>query len=181
MADIAPEARLIDVHGLETINVLGPTIQFITPATDDRAPCVMRGTVPPGIVIPLHSHADPETFIAVSGALEGLVFSGDDFRWVSIGPGNVLHVPGHAKHAFRNTGAEPAVHFVISTARMGRFFREIGTPVPPGSGSHEPPTPEAIKRFLAVAVRYGYWNASPEENARVGLSLPAFHSHPGSP
>src|SRR5690606_34030291 len=107
MADIAPEARLIDVHGLETINVLGPTIQFITPATDDRAPCVMRGTVPPGIVIPLHSHADPETFIAVSGALEGLVFSGDDFRWVSIGPGNVLHVPGHAKHAFRNTGAEP--------------------------------------------------------------------------
>jgi len=26
-----------------------------------------------------------------------------------------------------------------------------------------------IQRFLNVAARYGYWNAKPEENARVGI------------
>jgi hypothetical protein len=36
-----------------------------------------------------------------------------------------------------------------------------------------PPSAEAIERFLATAERYGYWNATPEENAEVGLALPA--------
>jgi quercetin dioxygenase-like cupin family protein len=50
------------------IEVLGPTIEFLTPLEDeDGAPCVMRGTVPPGAVVPLHSHADPETFVVLSG------------------------------------------------------------------------------------------------------------------
>jgi hypothetical protein len=50
---------------------------------------------------------------------------------------------------------EPAVMFVISTAKIARFFREV-------AGS----TPE---HFLAVSERYGYWNAMPEESAAVGL------------
>jgi hypothetical protein len=46
---------------------------------------------------------------------------------------------------------------VVSTAKLGRFFREVaGEPLP---------------RFLAIAARYGYWNATPEENAAVGLRL----------
>ena len=31
-----------------------------------------------------------------------------------------------------------------------------------------PPVPD--ERFLATAERYGYWNATPEENAEVGLA-----------
>jgi hypothetical protein len=69
-------------------------------------------------------------------------------------------VPGNAKHAWRNASREPAVAIVVSTPRIGRFFREVAGP----------PSDAAIQRFLEVAERYGYWNATPEENAGVGLT-----------
>ncbi|MER8671192.1 hypothetical protein NKH45_29175 [Mesorhizobium sp. M1156] len=56
---------------VETFDVLGPVVQFLTPPRDGE-PCIMRGTVPPGVVVPLHSHADPETFIQIPGEVEGL-------------------------------------------------------------------------------------------------------------
>ena len=50
------------------------------------------------------------------------------------------------------------MNILVSTARIGRFFREVAAP----SG-------DPIEHFLATAERYGYWNATPEENAAVGL------------
>jgi hypothetical protein len=71
----------------------------------------------------------------------------------------VHHIPGHAKHAWRNRTSEPAVMFLVTTATIGRFFEEVaGT------------TPE---EFLEISDRYGYWNATPEENAEVGLQIVA--------
>jgi hypothetical protein len=56
-------AHLVDLRDAETIDVLGPTIQFLTPpGPSDDDPCVMRGIIPPGVPVPLHSHRDPETF-----------------------------------------------------------------------------------------------------------------------
>jgi quercetin dioxygenase-like cupin family protein len=150
-------AHLVDPSAVEAIEVLGPTIRFLTPPDGpDDGPCVMRGTIPPGVVVPLHSHSDPETFLMHSGAVEGLVDGG---RWVPVGPGDVFHVPGDARHAWRNHGREPAVMTLISTNRIGRFFREIAAPVD-----------DPVAHFLSTAQRYGYWNATPEENAAVGLA-----------
>jgi gentisate 1,2-dioxygenase len=96
-------AHLVDPERMETLSVLGPTIQVLTPPeADDTWPCLMRGTIPPGVVIPMHAHADPETFIVVSGEVEGLVVDGDDTTWTRIAGGDVFHVPGGAKHAWRN-------------------------------------------------------------------------------
>ena len=108
-------AHLVHPTSLERIDVLGPTIQFVT---------------------------------------------------------DVFHVPGGAKHAFRNTGSQEAVMMIASTARLGRFFRELGAPITPGSPPPEPLSADRVQRFLATSARYGYWNASPEENARVGIELP---------
>ena len=55
---------------------------------------------------------------------------------------------------------------ITSTSRIGAFFREIATP----AGSW-PPSEEALRHFLATAERYGYWNATLEENAEVGLAF----------
>jgi HD-GYP domain-containing protein (c-di-GMP phosphodiesterase class II) len=101
---------------------------------------------PPGVVVPLHSHPNPETFIPVSGEAEGLVHSADVVRWVPIGPGDVFHVPAGARHAFRNRSREPAVATVVSTARIGRFFREVGTPVGPGAPTRVPRRPSGSSR-----------------------------------
>lgn len=165
-------ARLIHPVGLERIDVLGPTIQFVTDPAEEGAPCIMRGTIPPGGSVPLHSHADPETFLPLSGQLRCLTFHGEAFEWIEIRPGDIFHVPGGAKHAFRNDGREEAVMIIASTAKIGRFFRELGVPVTLGPPPPGPPSTNQVQRFVEMSARYGYWNASPEENARVGIELP---------
>ncbi len=87
-------ARLVDVRILEAFDVLGPTIQFLSADEGKNDPSVVRGIIAPGVVVPLHSHPEPETFIAISGRIEGLKESDGKFGWISIGPGDVFHVPG---------------------------------------------------------------------------------------
>ena len=166
-------ARRIDPHHVEIRDVLGPTIQLLTlPETAAGEPCLMRGTIPPGVFVPLHSHPDPETFVAISGDVEGLAEFAGGLRWLRLRPGDVFHVPGGAKHAFRNRSAETAVMLIGSTPRMGRFFQEVGTPLTPGAQPPGPLASERVRRFLATAERYGYWNATADENARVGITMP---------
>lgn len=132
-------AHLVDPYAVETLDVLGPTIQVLTePGVDDGSPCVMRGTIPSGVAVPLHSHPDPETFILLSGEAEGLAEADGNLVWTRIEPGGIFHVPGGAKHAWRNRSRQTAVMIVVSTSRMGRFFQEIGTPVGPGQPSGLP-------------------------------------------
>lgn len=167
-------AHLVDPEHAATLDVLGPTVQLLTPLDDnDDAPCVMRGTIPPGVSIPLHAHADPETFYVISGEAEGLALTPDRVEWIRIGPGDVFHVPGWVKHAWRNRGRTPADMLLIATSGIGRFFREIGTPVDdPDAGPTGPPSEEVLRRFLATAERYGHWIGTPEENERIGIDLP---------
>lgn len=61
---------------------------------------------------------------------------------------------------------------IVTTAKIGRFFREIGSPAGQTPAASRPPTDEELEHFLATAERYGYWNATPEENAKIGVSLP---------
>jgi len=173
MSDLEPVAHLIELGELDTIDVMGPTIQFLTrPQADDGSPCLLRGTIPPGGVVPLHRHADPETFIAISGEVEGLTERDGRYAWVRVRPGDVFHVPGGAKHAWRNGSSEPAMQFIVTTSKLGRFFQEIGLPIGTGERHPVPPAPMMLKRLKEVSDRYGYWSGSPEENARVGLMLP---------
>jgi hypothetical protein len=56
------------------VDVLGPTIEFITQPSqgDDSALCVLRGVVPAGVTVPMHSHEDAEDFYILAGAQEVL-------------------------------------------------------------------------------------------------------------
>jgi quercetin dioxygenase-like cupin family protein len=172
-ASNARAAHLVALQGAPILDVMGPTIQFLRGPGDDGTPCIMRGTIPPGVIVPLHSHPDPEAFVMIAGELEALTYPIEGYKWVRIGPGDVFHVPGDARHAFRNRSREPAVSIIVSTSKLGRFFREVGMPVVPGAPPR-PPSGETSRRFLETAARYGYWNATPQENARVGLFLPRF-------
>ncbi len=163
---------LIPATRTETLDVLGPTIEFLMPpAETGDSYCILRGTIGPGVFVPLHSHEDLETFFMLSGELEGVAQSAEGFSWIAMAPGDVFHVPAGAKHAFRNRSAAPAVAFIVSTARIGRFFREIGRPVP-RNRPPSPPTPDLIQHFLKTGEAYGYWMANAEENAELGLHLP---------
>jgi hypothetical protein len=47
----------------------------------------------------------------------------------------------------------------------------MSPPTPASTGSGRAPSDADVQRFLETAERYGYWNASPEENAAIGLHL----------
>jgi mannose-6-phosphate isomerase-like protein (cupin superfamily) len=163
--------HLVNTEQIETLGVFGPQVQILTPLTaEDTWPCLMRGAIPPRVTIPMHAHPDPETFYVVSGEAEGLAYPCDSPTWVRLAPGDLFHIPGGARHAWRNTARETVEMLIVSTAKMARFFREVGGPVQPAS-EQKPPSPEALQRFQEVSARYGYWNATPEENARVGIDL----------
>jgi quercetin dioxygenase-like cupin family protein len=54
-----------------TLDVFGPTVEFLRRPDDEDADfCVMRGVVPPGVTVPLHSHDDAEDFYIVDGTNE---------------------------------------------------------------------------------------------------------------
>lgn len=168
-----PTARLVKPGDIVTYNVLDPLVELFTqPVEDDRAPCTMRGTIPPGIAVPIHSHADPETYLTVSGTVEALTETPEGMVWRKLSRGDIFHVPGNAKHAFRNRSHDPSIMFIVSTEKIGRFLRSIGRRVDRADLSSAPPTADAITDFLAMAEPFGYWNATPEENARAGVLVP---------
>ena len=45
------------------VEFFGPTVEFWTSPDDEHNDfCVLKGTIPPGGAVPLHSHADTEDF-----------------------------------------------------------------------------------------------------------------------
>jgi quercetin dioxygenase-like cupin family protein len=156
----------------QVLDVLGPTLEFLLPPAEiPTAYSVTLGTIPPDVVVPLHSHIDDESFYQLRGTVEVLLQHGDALEWKTVDAGDFVHIPGNTKHAWRNAGDEPAVQVLIMTARLARFLQEVGRPVVSGLTA-EPPTREQIAHFTAVATRMGYWVGGPEENAAVGLNVP---------
>jgi quercetin dioxygenase-like cupin family protein len=147
----------------------GPTVEFLTaPEGEHNDFCVLKGTIPPGVSVPLHAHADTEDFLLISGSMEGLRHDAHGYTWISVSAGDYVHVPGGAHHAWRNRSSEPAVSLIITTRRMARFFQEAGRPL---ANAAQPVTPEELARFAAIAGSYGHWLATPEENAAVGIAV----------
>jgi quercetin dioxygenase-like cupin family protein len=163
-------ARVADGPGPDALDVFGPRVDFLTVAEDgENQICVMRAVIPPGVTVPLHSHDDFEDFLILAGSHQVLVETGDGLQWRDAHAGDYVRVPGDVPHAHRNVSDEPAVDLIITTPRMGRFFREIGRPV-----GAPPPTPRELGHFIETAARYGYRLGTPEENAAVGIMLPTF-------
>jgi len=115
--------------------------------------------------VPIHSHRDRETFYILAGELEGLW----EDRWIKLGAGDVLDIPGGVKHAWRNVSGAPASLLFMTTIRLGRFLRDIGRPV--ATLKPSAPDPADLQRLFDTARAYGYWMGSPADNAAVGISL----------
>ena len=150
-----------------TLDVFGPTLEFVSGPDDPAAAFwVMRGVVPPGVVVPLHSHDDAEDFFILAGTQQVLTKNDHGLQWTDVTAGDYVHIPAGVPHAHRNVSDEPAVELVVTTARLGRFFQEVAR-----FDTRQPPTPAELAEFVAVARRYGYDLATPEQNAAVGIAL----------
>ena len=155
----------------QTFIVLGVLLQFLsTPEQINDQISVMRGTVPSGVVIPLHSHADPEIFYVIFYVLNGSLGVFQAEGWQTVTAGEVVSIPGNVRHALRNTSPSPITSITVSKQELFSFFRELAQPFDPNSPP-APPTPAEMQQLFRVAEKYEYWLASPDENAAIGISL----------
>jgi quercetin dioxygenase-like cupin family protein len=158
-------------HGI-ILDVLGPTVEFLTPPPEKADEyCVMKGTIPPGISVPLHSHPYSESFFVLSGSAQTLLERGNRLEWLDVKAGDFIHIPGGAKHAHRNVSDQVVVELITTTPTLGRFFEEIGRPRTAAGPSAEP-TRADLQEFVRISAKYNYWLASSAENAAVGLAVP---------
>ena len=154
----------------QTFIVLGVLLQFLcAPEQSHDQITVMRGTVPSGVVIPLHSHADPEIFYVLNGSIEVFRAEGPSACWQTVNAAEVVSVAGDVRHALRNTSPSPTTLITVSKQGLYGFFRELAQPFDPNRRP-APPTPEEMQQLFSVAEKYEYWLASPDENAAIGIS-----------
>jgi quercetin dioxygenase-like cupin family protein len=147
---------------------LRPGNRYLTELTnDDGDYCLILCTLPPGVVVPMHSHADRETFYVLSGNPDA--FKGD--HWGTLGPGDVFDARDGIRHAWRNSPGATASMLCVTTMRMAHFLRDVAV----DDGSADPLA--HVQRFLRLVQKHGYWLASPEENAAIGLSIGWDASH----
>ena len=166
-----PSTHLVIESDCETLDVFGPSVQFlVAPQGSDEALCVIKGTIPPGGSVPIHSHQAIEVFYVLSGNVEVLSEKDGNTHWIAAGPGDFIEVPSGAKHGFRNRSQHPVVQLITTTSKLGRFFQEIGRSIPQGANGN-PPSPDQLQHFVRTSERYGYWLATPEENAAAGILL----------
>jgi len=162
-------ARVVRECDCSVFEVLGASVEFLVgPQQGDEALCVLKGTIPTGVLIPMHSHDAIEIFFVLSGNIEVLVEAGGKMHWVEAGVGDLIEIPGNARHAFRNRSQNPVLNLLFTTSKHGRYFQEIGRRLAAGE-CVRPPALDEIQHFLETARRYGYWFATPEENASVGI------------
>lgn len=126
----------------------------------------MRDVVPPGVVVPLHSHDDAEDFFILAGTQQVLTKNDRGLQWSDVKAGDYVHIPAGVPHAHRSVCDDPAVELVVTTARLGPFFHEVAR-----FDTRQPPTPAELAELVAMATRYGYDLATPEQNAAVGIAL----------
>lgn len=151
--------------------VVGTLLQFVSSPEQNNADLsVMRGGVPAGAVVPLHSHSDPEIFYVTEGSMEVFQDDGRSSGWQTATVGDVVTIAGGVKHALRNPGSSVVMTVLVSLGQLYRFFRELAEPLDAGAAPPAP-SPEVMQKLFGVAARYQYWIGSPEENAAIGIQL----------
>jgi quercetin dioxygenase-like cupin family protein len=155
----------------QVFNVAGVLLQFLaSPEEVGDGICLIRGTMPPGVVVPLHRHEDLELLYVLEGTLEVYRSNEGSAGWTEARAGGLAIIPSNAKHALRNGSSLPVTLALVTKSRLYALFRELARPFD-SNQRPTPPTSEAIQELFAVAAKYGYWLASPEENAAIGLRM----------
>ena len=155
----------------QLFNAAGVLLQFlVSPAEVGDAICLIRGTMQPKVVVPLHKHADPELLYVLEGSLQVYRSNEEASGWTNASVGDVIIIPGSVRHALRNSSSVPVTLVLVTKSELYSFFRELARPFDPSQPAATP-APEAMQQLFEVAAKYGYWLASPAENAAIGLNI----------
>jgi len=154
----------------QLFNAGGVLLQFLaSPDEVGDAICLIRGTMPPKVVVPLHKHADPELLYVLEGSLQVYRSNEAASGWTDAGAGDAIIIPGSVKHALRNISSVRVTLALVTKSELYSFFRELARPFNPNQPAVARGS-EAMQQLFEVAAKYGYWLGSPAENAAIGLN-----------
>jgi quercetin dioxygenase-like cupin family protein len=103
-------------HHKQRLTPNGTLFEFLaSPAETGSEICLIRGTIPPGVAVPLHSHSDVELFYVLEGSLEAFQFGNGIHGWLNFGPGDIVSISGNVKHALRNSSPLPVTMVLVTT------------------------------------------------------------------
>jgi hypothetical protein len=92
------------------MDVFGPTVEFISGPDDPGADvCVMRGALPPGAVVPVHSHDDDEDFLILAGTQQVLVEDAHGLQRQDMHAGDYVPYPVASRTPTATCPTPPAV------------------------------------------------------------------------
>lgn len=138
----------------KTVAVVGDVYRFLAVGdeTDGRY-AMWEAIVPPGGGPPPHVHSREEESFLV---LEGEVTFQIGEQVLVAKPGTFTNIPVGVPHSFSNE-SDLSARMVVSVAPAGleNMFFEVGTPVPNGTTTAQPPTKEEIEKLLTAAPHYG--------------------------
>ena len=138
------------------VDVLGVELEWQLRSGDTSEQyCVLTAVVPPGVGIPPHQHPEQEAFFVLDGQPEFAVSGPGDLAWRVAGPGDMVNIPPHALHGFRNHSDRVVKVLITCAPGLGRFFEEAGVPLADGESACPHPGPEAVQRVLAIAEKHG--------------------------
>jgi len=126
----------------------------------------MRGVVPPGVTVPLHSHDDAEDFFILSGTQQVLSESDSGCNGVTLMRGICPHPswdPARAPQRVRPAGGRASHHRRAARAILSRDR--------PARLLTQPPTPDELADFITVATKYGYILGTLEQTPLSGIAL----------
>ena len=130
----------------------------------------MRGVIPPGAVVPIHSHDDAEAFYILAGTEQVLTQGTDGLEWNDARAGDYIDVPPGTPHAHRmSLPIQPST----CSSRRRAWDDSFNTSASPPR-TLQPPSAEDVAHFIATSVRSGSTLGTPEENKAPGIDLPKF-------
>ncbi len=155
-----------------TLSLLGVHLvqPRVTPNETNEQFAVFEVIQAPGSAIPLHSHPAVEWMYVLEGTVQVLTYRDGHAHWLDVTPGESLVVPTNARHALRNATSETMRLLCMGPTSIWRFFEEVARPTG-ADGTSPELTLDWQRELLAAASRHGYWMASPQENAAVGLVM----------
>jgi quercetin dioxygenase-like cupin family protein len=154
--------KIVKNEEREVVDLSGPQIEPLT-SREEQSYFVLKGTLPPDVNVPLHSHGDPESFYVLSGEGQVLAQTEGRLEWKTVGRGDFVHISPGTKHAWRNRSMDAFEVVMTVTPKLGRFLLEFGEIATAECGA------QLVRKLRDLDERYGYWSGSPEENAAVGI------------
>ena len=157
-----------------TFDVGGSQLQFVAPPDliGSESMSILRGTLPVGGIVPLHSHSDSESFYVLCGEMEAYLDDSKSPGWQRVKPGELAVIRGDVKHAWRNMASEPCVALVFTGKAVCNFLQELARPLD-AAPAHDASGPEQMEKMAVLAMMFSQWLATPEENAAIGLTVPS--------